>query len=99
VSRPDLPAWGLAALGIAAITLLGITGHPVPQILELVTGTAAGAAAGISLPTLVHTPLPLSGPVSLQTPVATIAPSPPVPAPTAATEAPIPPVPPVSPAA
>lgn len=49
--RPDLAAYGIAALGILCITLLLALGHTVPDYLPLIAMTAMGAGGGMALNT------------------------------------------------
>jgi hypothetical protein len=48
--RADLPAWGLALVGLVGMIVLAALNHAIPQTLTDVTVIAAGAGAGIAMP-------------------------------------------------
>lgn len=41
-------AWIVTAIIVICSTLLSITNHPIPQLLELLGAASVGAAAGVS---------------------------------------------------
>lgn len=48
--KPELPAYVLAALSVVAITVLTLTGHAVPDILNVATIGALGIGGAVTTP-------------------------------------------------
>jgi hypothetical protein len=64
--RADIPAWVLAGMGLVGIVVLAALNHQIPQTLTDITVIAAGAGAGIAVPTRTVT---MSGTVEVPTKV------------------------------
>lgn len=50
MSRPEMPAYLLSAIGVVGIVALTITRHPIPDVLNMVTLAAIGIGGAITSP-------------------------------------------------